>query len=185
MKKFLLFVIVCAAFTFSTNAQECAVCGDWQGVYTEEGVGNVKIIIRVKQNGNDGDYIVRLKRIYPNGKVEYENFEEYTINVSKNDPNLLWWQKKLREDDTPGTFRKAMRYMDTEEIVYDNSAYYDRTEIYKRYNIKVTGNKMVHEDWVGYDRMHHIDSPPGEYFRTGTENFSIKTYVLYKDDSDW
>ena len=44
---------------------------------------------------------------------------------------------------------------------------------------------MVHEDWVGYDRMIRIDNLPGEYCKIGTENFFIKTFVLYKDDGDW
>lgn len=182
MKKIILLLTLCTMFAHPVFSQECSICGDWQGIYSEEGVGNIKIIIRIKANGDD--YIVRLKRIYPNGSVEYENFEEYTINVAQDDPNWLWWQKKIREDETSGSFRKAIRYMDTDQIFYDNE-FYDKTEVYKRYNVKITGNKMVHEDWIGYDRMRKIDNLPGEYFRTGTENFFVKTFVLYRNDGDW
>lgn len=184
MKKFILFILVCLAGVPLTSAQDCPLCGDWKGIYqmeTDKGTVTIKITLRIREN--DGEYDVRRKSEYTDGSVYYDNFEEYKMEYSENEPNFLGWYKFIYSDDEPGYFRQKLYYENTDQVVYDRTYYY-KTDVYMVYNATVKGNKMIHKQWWAYNRMGKL-SHSEEYYKLGTEKEVERTYTLYKDDDDW
>lgn len=64
MKRILLILVLFACSSICAYAQDCQICGDWQGSYYDyyNGMeyGNIKVVIRIKPNGDS--FIVSLSR---------------------------------------------------------------------------------------------------------------------------
>lgn len=167
MKKFFsgLILLMCAVSLF---AQDCPICGDWGGVYTDGDGKNVKAVINIKANGDE--YIIRLKQVYCNGVVKYDDFTGYTFRVaySNSDSTLIRWVKLDRVINQRG------RNADGDE--------YDKTDVYRRHSLKINGEKMIFKMWDGFDRMYESSYEPGLYERLCVDVENMITCTLIKGD---
>lgn len=184
MKKVFILAITCIISGVDIFAQDCPICGDWHGVYNDVYLdantdkpkdGNIKIHLRIRKNG-DG-YIVRKKRELPDGRILYDDFEDYTFTQKENDPNFLGWHESNPE----------VEYKDK----MDDGRYFYRYEYVLRNNVYAEGNKMKHNWWLAIDEYRRLGpySPDfhfGDFcdFPVETERRFLRTVTLYKDD-DW
>jgi hypothetical protein len=102
MRKLFIAILLCYSYVCSVSAQECSICGNWGGIYTDDNGRNVKTIINIKANGDD--YIVRLKQVYCNGGVKYDDFTGYRFHIaySNRDSTFIHWNKYEREINQKG-----------------------------------------------------------------------------------
>ncbi len=168
MKKYFIGGLLCLAYTLSASAQDGLICGDWGGVYTDYNGRNIKMVISLKANGKE--YLVRLKQVYCNGEVKYDDFAGYTFHVSysNSDSTLIYWNKFEREINQKG------QNADGDE--------YERTDVYRRYSVKIKGGEMTFKSWYGYDRMYEPSYEPG-YVRLSVDREHLITRTLIKGDT--
>lgn len=146
-------------------SQNCSICGDWTGRYgkynDDDSFEYVKIIIRIKQNG-DNAFSVRVKRIFDNGNIIYE--DKFEIDYDTTKPNEMFFSEQLGEAYANG--------------ICDNKYKYNQIRTFELYEAKFNNNEMTvkfffrlvyYEDW--YVCCHYDREP---------------TIVrLFKDDDDW
>ena len=183
MKKEII-TLVCIICGLTASAQDCPICGDWHGVYNgsyrdmtvdrlKDGI--IKIHIRVKKNGDS--YIVREKTEFPDGRVVYSDFENYTFYNNQKNPSFIGW-----EETNPD-----VEYKDKME----DGRYRYRYEYVLRYTIVVEGGKMTYTTWVGVDKYvrsgpYYPDNHYGDFVPyPERERKYEKKYSLYKEDDDW
>ena len=178
-------MIILLAFLFGMDslplwAQDCNICGDWQGHYyapviTDEDEDihyeDAKIYIRIIPNGES--VLVRVKR-ERSGKTYYEDNNAVSYDISS--PNNIGWSYKADTDFESGRY---------------NGNWYDKSEFHQCYSATITGNKMVCTCWLRIRYLRKTTTNTREYgyeewwVDVGYKDFSTDTYTLYKDDGDW
>lgn len=180
MKKYLIVAFFLLFFGTILSAQDCIICGDWQGHYEalkflddeSEMYEDCKLYIRIKPNGES--MIVRTKRECVSGETFYEDKNIVSYDILS--PNNIGWSYHFDTDYEPGNYK---------------GNWYDKVEFYSCYLATVTNNSMVCTYWLRFRYLRKTTTNTQKYgyeewwVDVGNEDFQKRTYVLYKDDGDW
>ena len=145
MKRILFLLTFFAMSLRYLSAQECPLCGDWQGSYygyyvdnrneKNQEYGNIKIIIRIKRNGDS--FIVRKKTIYPDGRAVYD--DNHTVQYNPDKPDLIIWSHLFDTD-----YEKGMKW----------GSYYDKINYFDAGQVTLDGGLLNHKWWTQLEYYH-------------------------------